>query len=373
MPKQSAYHVAIVGGGTGGHIMPALAVAEVLRQQRQTISFIGSTGGPEQELVKQANLPFYGIQAGKLRRYLDWRNIVDVVKVVVGIWQAWRLLRRLSPDVVFAKGGYVSVPVVYVASWLNIPVVAHESDAVMGLANRLAAQKATVICTGFPISSYPASLRKKLRFTGNPIRQLFRQKLPDRASLLKKYHLEAKRPILLVMGSSQGAHALNQLVIDGLDALLERWQVIHLTGPADSEWAQQVKQQLPVNRDAAYLPYGFVGEEMAELLSLADVVVSRSSANSIAELAALGKATVLVPLPSAASDHQRMNARLLAKKEAAVVVEQSELTAESLINLLDELMTDSERLAQLRRSIKAFYSPQAAELIAEAVTEVATK
>lgn len=367
------YRIVITGGGTGGHIMPALAVAEELRQAGHTVMFIGSSHGPERELVEAQGLEFYGIEAGKLRRYFDWQNFVDSFRVVVGVLQAGLILSRLKPDAIFAKGGYVSVPVAYAASWLGIPVVAHESDAVMGLANRLVSRSAEVVCTGFPVSTYPATLRAKLRFTGNPVRQLVTQKLSTKAELYKKYSLDPKRPTLLFMGSSQGAHPINELVVSALTDLLADWQVIHLAGPADAAWVVEVKAKLPAESKSYYLPYGFVGEDLPELLVLADLVFSRASANSVAELAALGKATVLIPLPSAASDHQRANAKVIAKQEGSIVVEQSELSSNKLVKLIKKLLADEDQLKALRRNIKAFYSPQAPKLIAEAVVEVASK
>lgn len=373
MKKQQSTNkrIVVAGGGTGGHIMPAIAVAETLRQQGHEVFFIGSANGPEKSLVELEEIPFYGISAGKLRRYFSWENLTDAFRVVTGFFQARSILARLQPDVIFAKGGYVCVPVVYAAAFLEIPIVAHESDVVMGLANRLTVEKAALVCTGFPVKSYPRPLRSKLRFTGNPVRQIFTQRPDDRKALLKRYGLTAVKPVVLFMGGSQGARAINELVTDNLHDNLLHFQIIHLTGPAEQEAVLEKVGELPTAIQRSYKVYGFAGDELAELMAVSDIVVSRASATVLTELAALGKPSVLIPLPSAASDHQRANAKVFADKEAAVVLEQDELTSVKLTQVLVDLMADKEELRRLGRTIKFFYSADAAKLIAEAVVSAA--
>lgn len=369
--KQRKLRIVITGGGTGGHITPALAVAEALKKQDVEVVFIGSVNGPEKQLVKQAKLPFYGIQAGKLRRYASWENLIDAFRVVIGLGQAWMLLMRLKPVAVFAKGGFVSVPVAYAAHFLEIPVVAHESDVVMGLANRLVLNKAEVMCTGFPVAAYPSTMRPKLHFTGNPIRELFRQKLPSRATLLDRYELTSSRPVVLALGGSQGARGINRLLLDDLALFLEDFQLIHITGQLDNEWALRTTKQLPPRLLKRYRQFSFVHDELVEYMALADVVVSRSSANVLNELAWLKKPTILIPLPSSASDHQRANAQLFAERSAAKVFEEDQLTSQQLHQELEDLLKDKAQREAMARSIHQFSSPQAVELIAEIILKVA--
>jgi UDP-N-acetylglucosamine--N-acetylmuramyl-(pentapeptide) pyrophosphoryl-undecaprenol N-acetylglucosamine transferase len=370
MTKDKKLKVVIAGGGTGGHVTPAIAVGDALRKQGCEVVFIGSHNGPEREMVAAAKFPFHPIQSGKLRRYAALANITDAFRVALGFFQARNLLARIKPDVVFAKGGFVSVPVVYAAAFLEIPIVVHESDVVMGLANRLAIDKASVVCTGFPIDSYPSELRKKLRFTGNPIRQIFYDKQPTRAEIANKFGLTAARPVVMFIGSSQGAHDINQMVFDQLPVLLEHLQIIHITGVDDLEAAQELKKSLPIKQSKRYLPYGFVKNELPLLMGVSDLVVSRASANVLTELATLRKAVVLIPLPSAASDHQRANATVYQKRGAAIVIEQDDITSSQLAARVIGMLEDKEQLAHLRRSIGFFQSPQAADLIAEIVRSV---
>ncbi len=363
--------IVITGGGTGGHITPALAVADQLDSLGYRVIFIGSMNGPEKDLVTEAGYTFYGIQAGKLRRYIDWHNLTDLFKVMVGFWQARNRLARLKPAAVFSKGGYVTVPVVYAAAFLEIPIIIHESDVVMGLANQLAASKAQIIATGYPVESYARTLPVQLRFTGNPVRELFKTKLTDRRQALLRHGLALTRPLVVVMGGSQGAQAINQLIFDGLPTLLQTVQLIHLTGVSHREEATHIKAALPRALAKHYHPYGFVGEELVTFLQLAEVVVSRASAGSLSELALLGKPTILIPLSTSASGHQQANAEAVAKKGAALVLDETKLTSQQLVQTILKLVADKEEQAELSRSIRSFSSPQAAALIAELISGVA--
>jgi UDP-N-acetylglucosamine--N-acetylmuramyl-(pentapeptide) pyrophosphoryl-undecaprenol N-acetylglucosamine transferase len=363
-------HIVITGGGTGGHVAPALAVAEVLQQQGHTLHFIGSTNSVERELVEHHKIQFSAIQTGKLRRYFSLENLVDFFRVGIGLSQAFFLLIKLKADVIFAKGGYVTVPVVYAAKLLNIPVVIHESDAVMGLANRLIAKQAVTICTGFP-SVAEAHTTAKTVFTGNPIRSVFIGKLPTIEQTRTHLGLEAKLPTALFMGGSQGAHAINQMVLAMLEAVLPKLQIIHLTGERDSGWATKVKQQLPEALRHRYHPFGFVRDELPAFISLADVVVSRASAGVINELAALGKPTILIPLPSAASDHQRANAKILSDKQAAIVLEEQEIDSHQLRNTIDAVLQNNTLQQQLVDNIRSFYISDAATMIADVIVKAA--
>ncbi len=363
-------HVVITGGGTGGHITPALAVGEALLEAGAFVSFIGSPASFEAPVIKAAGYQFYPIQAGKLRRYWSWANVVDFGRVIVGFFQARRILARLKPDVIFAKGGYVCVPVVYAAAFLEIPIVAHESDVILGLANRLIFEKTQLVCTGFPVKSYPVSLRAKLRFTGNPVRSIFMSRRVMPESTLKKLKFSRLAPVVLFLGGSQGAHAINELVFNDLAESLDHYQIIHFTGVADVAAAEALKAKLPKRLAKAYQPFAYVEAELVALLRLADLVVCRSGANTLAELAVLGKAAVLIPLPSAASGHQLANARVFAAQDAAIILEEDRLTAAELTTAVTALLDDPERMKGLSRSIRLFASPKAAQIIAEHILGV---
>ncbi len=370
MNRSKQLRVVVAGGGTGGHITPALAVAESLKKLDCQVTFIGSLAEADSELVKGSGFTYHGIQAGKLRRYFSWQNVPDFFRVGIGFLQARSLLSRLKPDVVFTKGGYVSVPVAYAAAFLEIPVVAHESDVVMGLANRLVSTKAELVCTGFPVSDYLEPLRSKLRFTGNPIRELFSKRPSARSVTLHRLNFTPSLPVVLVMGSSQGALPINELLQGELEKNVAEWQIIHLTGPNHLEAAEAARELLPTHLAKHYRPFDFVGEELLDYLAIADLVVSRSSASSLAECAALGKAMILIPLPSAASDHQRLNAQIYAQHQAALVYEQDRLTPAKLHSVIADLLKSKEKRKELSRSIKQFSSPKAADLIAELVVAV---
>lgn len=361
-------HIVITGGGTGGHVAPALAVAEVLAAEGHQLHFIGSTQSAERTLVESYNIQFSAIQTGKLRRYFSFENFIDIFKVGIGFFQAFFILLGRKTDVVFAKGGYVTVPVVYAAKLLGIPVVIHESDAVMGLANKIIAAKATTICTGFPSV---IDGKVKTLFTGNPVRSIFSAQQPANEAVLKHLGFEAKIPVILFMGGSQGAHAINELVLAMLGEALESLQIIHLTGERDSSWAKKVKTHLPKELQQRYQPFGFVTEELPAYLSAADIVVSRASAGVIAELAALGKASILIPLPSAASDHQRANAKILAEKKAALVLEEQETDSHQLRKHIHELLKENKERKQLSDNIRSFYVSNAATMIAQAIVTAA--
>ncbi len=363
--------IVIAGGGTGGHITPALAVAAELSNEQTDISFIGQASGMESELVAKAGYPFHGIKAGKLRRYFDLANVTDLFKTISGFFASYTKLKELRPKVIFSKGGYVAVPVAYAAAMLHIPVVTHESDAVIGLANRLIAKKARLICTGFPSVNYPESLRKKIEYTGNPVREIFERKIPAKIALCEHYKIDPKSPIVLVIAGSQGSRAINQLIFDSLEKLLPTISIIHITGVNHLSEAKSVRALLPEDLRKRYYVHDFVGDELPEYMALADLVVSRASAAVISELAIMNKPTILIPLPTAASDHQQVNAKILAKAKAALLVPEYDLTASILQEKLIALITDNTQLEQLSRTIGAFATPDASVKIARLIEHVA--
>lgn len=340
------------GGGTAGHVMPNLALAPKLREQGWNLHYIGSEKGPERALAEAAGIPFHAIATGKLRRYFAVENFTDPFRVIGGAFQALALLGRLKPDLIFSKGGFVSVPVAYAAALRGIPVVLHESDLTPGLANRLCLPFCRRVCASFPetLDHLPAG---KAVLTGSPIREeLFRGSRERGLNWLgfspddSGSGSDSNKPVLLVTGGSLGARALNNAVRDNLDWILEGYRVVHLCGKGGG-----VPAPAGTAARAGYRSFEFLGAELADVLAAADAVVSRAGANSLFELLALRKPMLLVPLPGRASrGDQLLNAASFARRGLARVLPQEDLTAETLRAGLEGIVRDAETL---RRNMDA--------------------
>ncbi len=313
-------HIILTGGGTAGHVTPNIALVPELKDAGFQISYIGSHNGIEKELISELNIPYYGISSGKLRRYLSLENLSDMFKVLRGIAEAKRLLKKLKPDIVFSKGGFVSVPVVRAAKSLKIPVIIHESDMTPGLANKLSLSAASKVCCNFP-ETLEYLPRDKAVLTGTPIRD---ELLRGDADAAKSFcGFKDDKPAVLIIGGSLGAAALNEAVRSALPLLLANFNVIHLCG--------QKKTEQSLKDVSGYVQYEYIKKEMADLFALASVVVSRAGANSISEIRALAKPNVLVPLSAKASrGDQILNARSFEKQGYSVVIEEESLTGELL-------------------------------------------
>ena len=317
--------IMLTGGGTAGHVMPNIALLPALRAAGFDISYIGSAKGMEKEIVEKSGLPYYGISSGKLRRYLSAKNITDALRVVRGIGQARKILRRAKPDIVFSKGGFVAVPVVLAARLAKVPVVIHESDITVGLANRLCIPHAARVCCVFPetMAQIPKS---KAHLTGTPIRQEILD--GSRIAGLAACNFPDEKPIIMVMGGSQGSVTVNNCVRETLDDLLADFNVVHLCG------AGNVVQNA---ERPGYLQLEYAGENMGHLYAAADIVVSRAGANSLGELLALAKPNVLIPLSLRASrGDQILNAQSFARQGFSAVIDEDDLTGSILVNTIRE-------------------------------------
>lgn len=328
--------IVFTGGGTAGHVMPNLALAPRLRERGWHAHYIGSASGPERHLAEGAGISFHAVATGKLRRYFSWRNFTDPVRVFAGAFQAFAVLSRLKPDLVFSKGGFVAVPVVYAARLHGIPVVLHESDFTPGLANRLCLPLCRRVCVSFPetLEHLPASSRAKGALTGSPIRpELFAGR---RDAGLAYLGFTPDKPVLLVTGGSLGAKAVNEALRANLDWILGLYNVVHLCGKG---WlAPQADQP-------GYRQFEFVGAELPDVMAAADLVISRAGANSLFELLALRKPMLLIPLPGRASrGDQILNAESFAIRGLARVLLQETLTRESLRQALKDLAVDAPHL-----------------------------
>ena len=312
-------HIVLTGGGTAGHVTPNIALIPRLKELGYEISYIGSYDGIEKKLIEEMNIPYYGISSGKLRRYFDLKNFTDPFRVLKGFGEAKKLLKQLKPDVVFSKGGFVTVPVVIAAGQRKIPTIIHESDMTPGLANK--------VCCNFPetVKNLPAD---KAVLTGTPIRQ---ELLSGNKEAARKFcGLTDDKPVLMVIGGSLGAASVNENVRKILPELLKEFQVIHLCGKG--------KMDESLKDTAGYVQYEYIKQELADLFALADIVISRAGANAICELNALKKPNLLIPLSANASrGDQILNARSFERQGFSMVLEEEEITESTLLNSIREL------------------------------------
>ncbi len=324
--------IVLTGGGTAGHVTPNIALLPALRQAGYEISYMGSYDGIEKRLIADFDIPYTGISTGKLRRYLDIRNLTDPFRVIKGFSEARKYLKSYCPDVVFSKGGFVSVPVVRAAAALGIPCILHESDMTPGLANRLCFPVAKKICCNFPETMQMLPEGKAV-LTGSPIRSELAQ--GNRIAGLDLCGFTANRPVILVIGGSLGAANVNKAVRDALPRLLEDFQVVHLCGK------DKIDNLLLTT--SGYKQFEYVKTELKDLFAMADIVISRAGANSICELLALKKPNVLIPLPAASSrGDQMLNAASFEAQGFSLVINEDDLTTELLVAKVHELFSNRQ-------------------------------
>ena len=318
--------IVLTGGGTAGHVTPNIALLPKLRELGYDIHYIGSYEGIEKKLIEDVNVPYYGIASGKLRRYFDPKNFSDPFRVLKGYGEARKILKKLKPDVVFSKGGFVAVPVVLAAKHLHIPVIIHESDMTPGLANKISLSAATKVCCNFPetMGYIPEG---KAVLTGSPIRAELLQ--GDRLAGLQYTNLSAAKPIILVIGGSLGSVKVNGAVRSILPKLLEQFQVIHICGKGNLDES--------LIGTPGYVQYEYVDSPLKHLFAAADLIVSRAGANSICEILALRKPNVLIPLSAAASrGDQILNANSFAKQGYSTVLEEEKVTDATLFDAIHD-------------------------------------
>lgn len=314
--------IVLTGGGTAGHVMPNIALLPSLRERGYDILYIGSYRGMEKKLIEQENIPYKGIDTGKLRRYFSVKNFGDPFRVVKGCAEAHRILRKYRPDVVFSKGGFVSVPVVLAAHSLRIPVIIHESDMTPGLANKICFRSAAKICCNFPetVKYLPQG---KAVLTGSPIRKELLA--GSRENGLKITGFPDKKPVLLVIGGSLGSVTVNNAVRRCLTELLKDFSIIHICGRGNLDHE--------LDHTAGYLQYEFVAGELKDFFALSDIVLSRAGANAICEILALKKPNILIPLSAAASrGDQILNAHSYEAQGFSYVLEEEKLTDGTLLS-----------------------------------------
>ena len=336
--------IVLTGGGTAGHVTANLALIPGLKERKHRLFYIGSEKGIEKELAEKAGLPYYGIATGKFRRYFSLQNFTDPFKVIAGFFQARKFLKKEKINLVFSKGGFVAVPVVYAAASLGIPVICHESDMTPGLANKLTIPFAKKICCNFPetLNYLP---KKKAVFTGAPIREELLQ--GSREKGIERAGFSGEKEILLIIGGSMGSQAVNQVIRKHLDQLLKDWDILHVCGKGNAD--EDLKNR------TGYQQYEYVHEELADYYQAADCVISRAGANVICELLALEKPNLLIPLPKGASrGDQILNAESFQKQGYSLVLSQEEAEADfsKLYALLKELKDNKAKFQEAMRNSK---------------------
>ncbi|MBI4159851.1 UDP-N-acetylglucosamine--N-acetylmuramyl-(pentapeptide) pyrophosphoryl-undecaprenol N-acetylglucosamine transferase [Candidatus Wolfebacteria bacterium] len=369
--------ILLTGGGSGGHIYPLIAVSEELRNiaGRNNIAldirYCGAPGSFGGILVSN-NIEVRKIIGSKWRRYFDFRNFLDIPKFFLGVIQAIVRVFVLMPDVLFSKGGPGSFPVVFACWFYRIPIFIHESDTVLGISNALASRFARWIGLAFDSAENLFTVKGAVvAVVGNPIRQSLFAAREEQGILKKMLGFRDTLPLILVMGSSQGAQRINEFVLDAAPLLTNSFQILHQTGLQNFDLIKQeavdVMKDAPPEERARYQLVPYLHKNYPDAIFAADIIVSRASSSSIFEIAASAKPSILIPLPEAAGDHQRMNAYEYSKTGAAVVVENENLTPHVFETQVRQLIANPDRLRAMSDAARGFAKPDAARLIAEAM------
>ena len=374
--------IVFTGGGSAGHIIPIIAITREIRRfylgEQKKLQFIYF--GPKDEfssiLLSQEGIKIKYILTGKIRRHLNlksfFQNLVDILfKIPLGTFQAFVHLLFLNPDLIFSKGGYGSVPTV-ISGWiLETPILLHESDSVPGLANRFLSKFALKIFVSFPGTEYFPL--EKMILTGNPIRKEILEGSEEEAK--KLFKLKREKPLVLILGGSQGAQRINDKILEILPELLENFEIVHQCGEKNFKQVKAESETVIPKTDSGqdlkkhYHLFPFLREEeMKQAYQTADLVISRAGAGSIFELAALGKPSILIPLPESAQNHQIKNAYAYAGNGACLVIEENNFTARFFLGKLKHLISHLEKLEKMSLAAKEFSKPQAAKIIAEHIT-----
>ena len=353
--------VLLAGGGSGGSATPVLAVAGELRSRNPSVEllYVGTHGGPEADLARAEGIAYVGVAAGKLRRYWDTQNFWDVGRIVRGLGESVGHGRRFRPDVAFGAGGFASVPPLAAAATFRVPVLIHQQDVVPGLANKLLVPFAARITVSLP-QTLPRFPKDRTTLRGNPVRARVLSGNPEAARRL--LNLEPETPILLVTGGGTGALALNRIVAEAADELIDFCQVIHLTGRG--------RGVPPATPSPRYHQREFLVDEMPHVLAAASLVVTRAGLGTLTELAALRKASIVVPMPGT---HQESNARAFSEGGGAIHLDQRTLTARQLVALVRDVLADEPRRTRLGEALSRAMPLDAAARIADDLTSLAAR
>ena len=316
--------IILTGGGTAGHVTPNIALIPELRKRGYEIHYIGSKDGIEKKLITDLGIPYYEISTGKLRRYFDWKNFTDPFRVLKGFSDARHIIKKIQPNVIFSKGGFVSVPVVIAAKKCKVPAIIHESDMTPGLANKICIPSAVKVCCNFPetVKCLPEG---KAVLTGSPIREeLFKG---NAQAGLDFCHFDNSKPVLLIIGGSLGSKAVDQAVRNILPEDMKQWQILLHCGKGKLDESLQ--------NTPGYVQFEYIQGELPDLFAAANMVISRAGANAICELLALQKPNILIPLSAAASrGDQILNAKSFNAQGFSYLLEEENVTNESLLTAI---------------------------------------
>lgn len=348
--------ILLVGGGTMGSVSPLLAVYQEIKKVNANASFlfIGTKNGPEKKVVESYKIPFLAISSGKFRRYFAWQNFIDPFKIILGFFQALKIIFTFKPEVIMIAGSFVGVPVAWAAWLLRIPILIHQQDIEVGLANWLMSWTAKKITVSFDLSLKHFNSKKAV-LTGNAIREefLFGNKKYSRELL----GIDLDMPMVLITGGGTGANNLNQITKEALPEILKRYQVVHIAG----------KGKLIDFQADNYYQYEFLTKEMPDAIIAADLVVTRAGLSTLSELTAVGKPIIIIPMYQT---HQEFNADYYKKNEAAVVLSEASLTAEMFARVIDDLLSHPEKLEKLSVNIRKMMPTDGAKKIATLVLEL---
>ena len=367
--------IIFTGGGTGGHVFPIIAVCREIRKIRPDFQFYYI--GPKDEfgtfLLSREGIKVKTILAGKIRRYWDlnsfFQNLLDILKIPIGFLQSFFYVFLLFPDLIFSKGGYGSLSTSLLGWIFLTPIILHESDITPGFSNRLISKVSVEIFVSFPVREIEYFSFKKMISVGNPIRKEILEGSTEEAGEL--FGLSEGKPIILILGGSQGSQRINDLVLNILPQLLNNFQIIHQTGSKNFKQVEteaRIMIQKPLEK--YYHPFPFLNEtELKHALKTSDLVVSRAGSGSIFEIAAVGKPSILIPLPESAQNHQIKNAYAYHNSGGCIVIEEKNLTPHFFLERLKYLLSESDELKKMQAAAKKFSRPRAAEIIAGYIVE----
>lgn len=325
--------ILLTGGGTAGHVTPNIALVPSLKKLDYDIRYIGSYDGIEKKLIEEMGIPYTGISSGKLRRYMSVKNFTDPFRVIKGYSEAKKFVKEYKPDILFSKGGFVSVPVVLACKKYKVPIIIHESDMTPGLANKISIPYASTVCHNFPETKNYLPEGKSL-LTGSPIRAELMS--GSKEAGLKLCGFTADKPVIMVTGGSLGAIALNKAVREALPELLKNFQIVHLCGKGKTDES--------LKNTPSYIQFEYIKEEMKDIFAMSDVIISRAGANAICEIQALCKPNILIPLPASASrGDQILNANSFKKQGFSQVLDEETLTTDLLIKTVNEVFENRQK------------------------------
>lgn len=345
------------GGGSLGHLVPSLAIAQSVETLAPgtPVLFVCANRTEETEFLRQANQPYRAIAAGKFPRGFTIRWITFPALTLIALGQSLSILLKEKPQLIFSKGGYVSVPVCLIGALLRIPIVLHESDSLMGMSNRFLSRFATTICMGFSVKISDS----RMVVTGNPVREMIAKGSKDAGKRITGF--SGRKPVILFIGGSQGSQAINDAVEHQLEQLLLIGDIVHLTGQG----------KMTKRKHAHYWARELVTDELPHLYALADVVVSRAGASALSELAAIGKPVIVIPLRGVAQDHQQSNALGLEILQAILLLPQTRI--DQLSETISKLLTDDTKRAALGKRLKEAFPASASAAIARILLDVCRK